>query len=537
MLACVPDLCIRLWLTFAFHLPFFSRLNYLKYVMGFENAQLVTYSSALVAQMSSFYALRIVMKALQRYGKVHTLIYICSCACVVSTTFSLISPTTFKAWRLYCLQPIVEGCTQVALYTIPEWMLADVIDYDELTYGQRREGIFVVFDVNIMQLMDIVAGVLPGLILAAVGYRGNGSCTCGCGVKCPASYMRWSCPSDIGYACTSDLNDSNPPFMGPPDREPPCTFQQESVDRTLQLFFYAIPAGCFALATFFALRTPISTDVHKLIRDEIDRRALGYREFYDPVTGGVIRDDDRSQRDASMMHIVESFSQAEQVLIVSDDGVRRLTTRVAVNFAITMIGIVGLNVGMHALHWKKATAIVVFVSTLGILLLVWQGMKLTTVLQSAEVLKSFGNARRFSDQSFRSRVPKATSEMGHDFAHLTEQKKQQIHTQLLAWLEAARDTHSERESYPDREGGAANSVEFAVRGGNDDEETSAAAAPAASSFSSRSFRKERRVSKDDDDLDTSASFSQREPRDRRWKPGRDVLFAADDRKSVRKSVS
>ena len=48
---------IRLWMTFAFHLPFFSRTNYLKYVMGFENAALATTASAFVAQLCSFVSL------------------------------------------------------------------------------------------------------------------------------------------------------------------------------------------------------------------------------------------------------------------------------------------------------------------------------------------------------------------------------------------------------------------------------------------------------------------------------------------------
>lgn len=143
------DLCTRLWLTFAFHLPFFSRLNYLKYVIGFENAALVTTASAFVAQVTSFYSLRVTMRLIMRHGKGRTLVYICSCACTMASIFAIIPPESFKAMRLYCLQPIVEGVTQVALYTIPEQLLADVIDYDELAHGQRREGIFVVFDVRL----------------------------------------------------------------------------------------------------------------------------------------------------------------------------------------------------------------------------------------------------------------------------------------------------------------------------------------------------------------------------------------------------
>ena len=143
----MADLAIRLWLTFAFHLPFFSRMNYLKYVIGVENAALATTMSASAAQISSFYSLAFIGKIIKRHGKVRTLVRICACACAFSTIFAVTPVARYKAWHLYFVQPIVEGVTQVALYTIPEALLADVIDYDELAHGGRREGIFVVFDV------------------------------------------------------------------------------------------------------------------------------------------------------------------------------------------------------------------------------------------------------------------------------------------------------------------------------------------------------------------------------------------------------
>ena len=180
------------------------------------------------------------MHFISRSGKKFTLVFIASIACVLYTTFAMIPTDTFKLARLYCVQPIVEGLTQTALYTIPEMLLADVIDYDELVNGQRREGIFVVIDVNIMQLMDIAAGVLPGLILSAVGYRGNGGCSCGCGVKCKAPYLRWSCPGDIAYACSDGFD--APPLYGDPDRLAPCVQQDsEGVLWTVRIFMLGLP--------------------------------------------------------------------------------------------------------------------------------------------------------------------------------------------------------------------------------------------------------------------------------------------------------
>ena len=99
-----------------------------------------------------------------------------------------------------------------------------------------------------MQLLDIVGGVLPGLVYDAAGYKNNGGCTCGCGTKCPEDFMRWSCPDDIGYACGRDLSTRNPPFYGDPVREPPCTHQNVATEYAMLAFIAFIPSACFFFA-------------------------------------------------------------------------------------------------------------------------------------------------------------------------------------------------------------------------------------------------------------------------------------------------
>jgi len=332
---------------------------------------------------------------------VRTLIGMCATAFAFAFFFSLIPPATYKEWRLYCLQPIVEGVMQVSLYTIPESMLADVIDYDELWYGRRREGVFVVFDINIMQLMDIVAGVIPGIILSAVGYRGNGGCACGCGVKCPASYMRWSCPADIGYACTTDLSDNNPPFMGNATRTPPCTVQQETVENTLQMFFFTIPAVCFALATYFAYQTPITPGVYQSIKDELQRRKEGHDKLFDPVTFQVIEEDRKSEKEQAIIHVIDSFGSDEQVVVVQEGGVRRLRVIIILKLFGAVAAMVGVVVATQILALPKLfNSIAIFVSSLILMLVLWQALKLATLLQSTHELTVFANSIRFERSQF-----------------------------------------------------------------------------------------------------------------------------------------
>jgi len=193
-------------------------------------------------------------------------------------------------------------------------MLADVIDYDELVHGQRREGIFVVLDVNIVQLMDIVAGVIPGLLLSALGYVGNGGCACGCGAKCPAPYLRWSCPGDIGYACSDNLARSNFPFYGEPTRASPCTSQSTDVQVALQAFFFYVPAACFVVATFFAHRAPINDEMQLRVREQLQRRHDGHAKLYNPLERTTIEQEEykMSEADRIISNVIDSFSEAEQ---------------------------------------------------------------------------------------------------------------------------------------------------------------------------------------------------------------------------------
>eukprot|EP00966_Prymnesium_polylepis_P206649 4787483-Prymnesium_polylepis.1 len=51
---------------------------------------------------------------------------------------------------------------------------------------------------------------LPDFVLASAGYVSNAGCSCGCGVACAHAFERWSCPTDVGYACSGALDDGAP---------------------------------------------------------------------------------------------------------------------------------------------------------------------------------------------------------------------------------------------------------------------------------------------------------------------------------------
>ena len=60
-------------------------------------------------------------------------------------------------------------------------------------------------ETNLQQYVEIIGGVLPSLCVHYTGFLSNGGCGCGCGTQCGAPYHRWSCPGDIGYACTDSF--------------------------------------------------------------------------------------------------------------------------------------------------------------------------------------------------------------------------------------------------------------------------------------------------------------------------------------------
>lgn len=114
-----------------------------------------------------------------------------------------------------------------ATLAIPSAIQADVIDYDELITGERREGLYIGLW-SIAKKLAAVVGVGAGLaLLGASGYEPN---------------IR----------------------------------QSESVVLTLRSLYALLPCLCNAAAIVAALAYPISGPCHREIRDAIDRQAAGH---------------------------------------------------------------------------------------------------------------------------------------------------------------------------------------------------------------------------------------------------------------------
>ena len=59
-------------------------------------------------------------------------------------------PTPFPSF------PFLQGLSFAITSVVPDALLSDVIDYDELHAGTRREGMYVVLETTVGQLMEIV---------------------------------------------------------------------------------------------------------------------------------------------------------------------------------------------------------------------------------------------------------------------------------------------------------------------------------------------------------------------------------------------
>merc|ERR1712045_686221 len=79
---------------------------------------------------------------------------------------------------------LLMGIGWAALFTLPDGLLADCIDYDELLTGDRSEAMYTVVETQLALSIEIVGGVLPLTVLQLLSFANNGGCDCGCGTPC-----------------------------------------------------------------------------------------------------------------------------------------------------------------------------------------------------------------------------------------------------------------------------------------------------------------------------------------------------------------
>jgi GPH family glycoside/pentoside/hexuronide:cation symporter len=134
---------------------------------------------------------------------------------------------------VYGILVFISGIGFGATLAIPSAIQADVIDYDELLTGERREGQYIGLW-SIAKKLAAAVGIGVGLpILGLAGYVPNAE-------------------------------------------------QPESVVTALRTLYALVPSLCNIAAFFIALAYPISGDIHREIRQAIDQRRNG-QSFSNPL--------------------------------------------------------------------------------------------------------------------------------------------------------------------------------------------------------------------------------------------------------------
>jgi GPH family glycoside/pentoside/hexuronide:cation symporter len=208
------------------NLPATLILYYVQYVLGSSQADLFL----LLYFTTGILLLPVWVRLAHRFGRKET--WIASMA-VNTGAFIGVFFLGPGDTAIYAILVVISGIGFGATLALPSAIQADVIDYDELKTGRRREGQYIGLW-SIAKKMAAAIGVGVGLaVLGAAGYTPN-------------------------------------------------TVQTDTVRLTLRILYALVPSICNILAIAIAIYYPISGEIHGRIRTAIGRRQAG-QSVADPL--------------------------------------------------------------------------------------------------------------------------------------------------------------------------------------------------------------------------------------------------------------
>lgn len=219
----------------------------------------------------------------RRLGKLRTLILVSAIGITGSLFYFFAGPGDL----LYtgCVYFVTGTVSMANNFLIPA-MAADVIDYDELRTGKRREAQYTSFWAMIPKFVAIPGSSIPLAVLSAVGYVPN---------------------------------------------QP----QSEEVMFWIRFMYSIFPAAFYVAAVLIIARYPISEAVHRAIRTGIAARSAG-RSAPDPLTGAVLVPRLEGRVPEADGWFLDYFSAGE-LRGVLNGGARRLLGRVLVATAVSAL--------------------------------------------------------------------------------------------------------------------------------------------------------------------------------------------------------
>jgi Na+/melibiose symporter-like transporter len=309
-------LVMKIPLAIAGLVPVNLLFYYIKFVQQEENSIFWTSVLAVITVFSSVVSVPFIVMASHKFGKRQALMAICTLNAVAFFVGAFM-----PAQRIFtCIFALFIGIGAVGTQLLPDAILGDIIDYDTLHTLRHSEGTYTVIETNVQQYVEIFAGTLPLLVFSWVGYENNAGCDCGCGIKCEDDYLRWNCPGDIGYACSTDF--SSDLIYGNTGRDPsmswdaPCTNQSDTVQWAVIAMGIMLPAVCYVWAIIPVWQIPINANTHAEILEATKDRYAGKEGVIDPISGHVFKKPQTSQESAVNLRLLKGyFSRSEQTLV------------------------------------------------------------------------------------------------------------------------------------------------------------------------------------------------------------------------------
>ncbi len=209
-------------------------------------------------------------------------------------------------------------------------MQADVIDYDELYTGKRREAQYTAFWSMLPKFIAIPSAAIPIAILASLGYIPN-------------------------------------------------AIQSPRVVFAIRAIFALTPAACSALSFLIARRFPITQTIHNAILEGIEQHARG-EDAVDPMTGAVVPPP-KPGHDEDVGWFLDYFSSGELKRYLAKGAsrpVRDVLTVAAISIAVSIISVIYVLHRVHSLSTDPGalTSLIVVAAGLALAIFAFHVMRL-----------------------------------------------------------------------------------------------------------------------------------------------------------------
>jgi GPH family glycoside/pentoside/hexuronide:cation symporter len=241
---------------------------------------------------------------------------------------------------------VLVGTQSGAFYFLGPAMVADVIDYDELRTGKRREAQYMAFMTLIPKFVAIPGASIPLAVMGSLGYQPN-------------------------------------------------VVQNDDVQRAIRLMFALVPALFNLAALFIVLRYPLTEAVHSKIRLGLGQHVRG-EVARDPMTNKPVAPPDHGSVNEQTGWFLDHFSPRELRRLASTGASGAVRSSVTLAFALALLALcVTTWVAVQSVHGLEASP-----GPMTVLAVVGAGLSLTwLVYEALRVLAAFRLVRSPPDRA------------------------------------------------------------------------------------------------------------------------------------------